>query len=52
MHNGFTSVYCKIYLIKQSFSSDITNFLIQLRSKIPYESEIKIISPRRASPPN
>ena len=27
--------YCKKYLIKQSFSSDITNFLIELRLKIP-----------------
>ena len=25
------TVYCKNYLIKQSFSSDITNFLIELR---------------------
>ena len=30
LHNSFTSPYCKKYLIKQSFSSDI-NFLIELR---------------------
>ena len=30
---------------------DETNFLIELRQKIPYERGIKIISPRRASPP-
>ena len=51
MHNGFTSPYCKNYLIKQSFSSDIKIFLIELRLKIPCERRIKIISPRRASLP-
>ena len=62
LHNDFTSlfivkwlhvtVYCKNYLIKQSFFSGITNFLIELRQKNPYERGIKIISPWKASPPN
>ena len=30
---------------------DETKFLIELRQKIPYERGIKIISPRRDSPP-
>ena len=52
MHNGFTSPYCQNYLIKQSFSSDIKNFLIELRLKIPFERGIKMISPRCTSLPN
>ena len=35
--------------LKQSFSSDIINFLIEVRQKIPYERWIKIISPMWAS---
>ena len=31
LRNGFASPYYKKYLIKLSFSSDITNFLIELR---------------------
>ena len=32
LHDGFTSMFiCKNYLIKQSFSSDITNVLSELR---------------------
>ena len=49
LHDGFMSLYCKKYLIKQTFSSDITNFFIELRQKIPYKHGIKIISPRWAS---
>ena len=50
LHDGFTSLFTvKNYLIKQSFFSDITNFFIELRKKIPYERGIKIISPRQAS---
>ena len=30
----------------------LTNILIELKQKISYERGIKIISPRRASPPN
>ena len=44
--------HCSLKLFDQFFSSDITNFLIELRQKIPYEHGIKIISPRQASPPN
>ena len=58
LHNGiiyngiiYATVYCKKYLIKQSFYSDITNFLIELRLYITYQSGIKIISARWASPP-
>ena len=29
----------------------LTNFLVELRQKTPYERGIKVISPRRASPP-
>ena len=56
-HSIFFNQFCftfqiLINFLKQSFSSDITNILIKLRQKIPCEREIKIISPRRASPHN
>ena len=35
-----------------NISSDLTNFLIELRQEILCERSIKIISPRRASPLN
>ena len=37
---------------KQSFSSDIKDFLIEVWEKIPYEFGKKIILPRWASPPS
>ena len=38
------------YLFDQTIF--LTNFLTELRMKIPFERGIEIISPRRASPPN
>ena len=44
---------CHFLLLKLLDETNyLTNFLIELRQKIPYERGIKIISPRRASPPN
>ena len=43
---------CHFLLLKLLDETNyLTNFLIELRQKIPYERGIKIISPRRASPP-
>ena len=42
----------KNYVSKHSFSSGITNFLIEVRQKIPYKRGMKIASFRWASPPS
>ena len=49
LHDGFTS----IFIVKTTCQTIyLTNFLIELRQKIPYKRGIKIISSRRAGPHN